>query len=124
MSLTTTFLVLTKFQVVESFSLYPFDLSLIGMWKVSGLPNELFVKPVSAILNESVCYYLVKPIAILLLWCHYCIDDDQRLEVSTGNLLCIQENWWNFFILCIQLIVIVNAKQKVMLQRSQNFSLI
>ena len=47
--LTTTFLVLTKFQVVKSFSLYPFDLSLIGMCKVSGLFNELFVKPVSAI---------------------------------------------------------------------------
>ena len=53
-SLTTTFLVLTKFQVVESFSLYPFDLSLIGMWKVSGLPNELFVKPVSAIKRKCV----------------------------------------------------------------------
>ena len=48
-SSSTTFLVLTKFQVVESFSLYPFDLSLIGMCKVSGLFNELFVKPVSAI---------------------------------------------------------------------------
>ena len=44
-----TFLGFTKPQVVESVSLYPFDLRLTSMCKVSGLSNELFVKPVSAI---------------------------------------------------------------------------